>query len=373
MVQAAFFITSTGWGGLEMNTLKLAFSLRKRNYDISIYTIKSSKFYEKALESNMPVILINKPGRYFDISSAYRISSLLKKNGHNIIFLSHNRDIEIISLSKRLFYPGLKIIYQQHMQLSIKKKDIFHRIRYSNINYWISPLNYLKQQVIEKTTIPENKIKVIPLGVKTERFVNRKYTKEEARKKLNIETKELLIGTIGRIDPKKGQDFLIRALIELRKRNVNTELLIIGSATVNDETSNEYYNELKNFVKTNNLENICHFREHNEEVELFYNSIDIFALASQAETYGMVTIEAMLSGVPIIASNSAGSPEILNNGEYGSLYEVNDLNEFCNKLVSVINEQEITKAKTEAANKYVIKNYSLETEVNKIDELIINA
>ena len=109
-----------------MNTLKLALSLMKKDYDICIYTVRSSKFYEKALEIKIPVITINKPKRYLDLFSAYRISSLLKKNGHNIIFLCYNRDIEVIAQCKTLFYPGLKIIYLQHMQIGIKKKDIIH-------------------------------------------------------------------------------------------------------------------------------------------------------------------------------------------------------------------------------------------------------
>ena len=370
MSKVAFFITSTGWGGLEMNTLKLASSLIKLNHDVSLYTIKSTKIYENALKSNIPIIPINKPERYLDIINAFNIATLLKQNGHNIVFLFYNRDIALIALCKGLFYSNMRIIYQQHMQIGIKKKDIIHRIRYSYINYWISPLNFLKKQVLENTTISENKIRIIPLGLETERFANRKYSKSEARRILNIQTDKLLIGIIGRIEPKKGQDFLIKAIIELKNRNINAELLIFGSPTINDGISKDYYNKLKEIVKTSNLQNICHFRKHNSESELFYCSADIFALASHAETYGMVTIEAMLSGIPIIATNSAGTPEILFNGELGQLYELNNINDFCEKIIWSLNNPELLNSMIEKAKETAIEKYSVETEVKMIDELI---
>ena len=268
MTKVAFYITSTGWGGLEMNHLKLALALMRSGVEISIYTPISTKIYEKALERNLPVITIRKPKKHMDIRNAYRISSLLRKNNDNIVYLSDNKDIEIIALCKKLFYPDIKLIYQQQMQLGISKKDIIHRIRYQSINYWISPLNFLKQQVLEKTTIPEEKIRIIPLGVDTGRFGKRKYSKEEARNKSNIKTTGLLFGIIGRIEPKKGQDFLIRALIELRKRHIDAELLIFGSSTINDEKIKNYYKELKLLVKENDLENACHFMDHNPDLSV---------------------------------------------------------------------------------------------------------
>ena len=370
MTKIAFFITSKGWGGLEMNTLKLASSLIKLKYDVTLYTIDSSKIYAKALQSKIPMIIINQPKKYIDIRNAYNIGNLLKSNGHNIIFLFYNRDIEIIAQCKRLFYHKLIIVYEQHMQIGISKKDIIHRIRYSYIDYWISPLNFLKKQVIDKTTVPEKKIRVIPLGLDTKRFINRKYSKEEARKILKINTTGILIGTIGRIEEKKGQDFLVKAIIELRKRYIDTELLIFGSPTINDESSLDYFGKLREFVKSNEMENICHFIEHNEQSELFYCAADIFALASHSETYGMVTIEAMLSGIPIVATNSSGTPEILNNGEFGKLYQLNDIDDFCNKIVAILQNPDTTKSMIAKARSHAIEYYSVSTEVNLVNKLI---
>ena len=214
MKKCAFFITSTGWGGLEMNTNKLAQQFVKLNYFVLFIVAENTKLHEEAAAIFSSIKTIKYPKKYFDFKSAYRLSKILKQEKINNVLIINNRDIDLLSITKRFFLNNLKIIYQQQMQIGVNKKDIIHTTRYKNLQYWISPLPYLKKQVIEKTKFPAEKIKIIPLGIEVNKFVERTYTKEEALQKLNITTKAILIGIIGRIDRNKGQDFLIRALHE---------------------------------------------------------------------------------------------------------------------------------------------------------------
>ncbi len=369
-MKIAFLNTSTGWGGLEMSTLKLATKLSGLGYEITLISIADSTLLAKGRDGFSSVKLLTNHKKYFDIRNARIIARELKQIRIETILVFDNRDIDVITFAKKLFYPQLTIIYQQHMQIGIRKKDLIHTYKYKSIDYWISPLENLKKEVIERTNFPAERIRIIPLGLNEKRFLTRKYSQDEALQRLEIKQDAPLLGVIGRISRKKGQDMVIRALPELSRNGIEAEVLIFGSPTVNDPDCTKYFDELKKLVAENSLQNRVHFRGYSEDTELFYNAINIFVLPSQSETYGIVTIEAMLSGLPVIATNAGGTPEILGNGEYGLLYEYNHISSFCEKVNWVLNHAaevgEMTaKARSEAEHKY-----SADTEAAQIDRLI---
>ncbi len=369
-MKIGFLITSTGWGGLEMNTLKLAGKLQEIGYEITLITTAESTLLAKGKSGFADVMLLKNHKKYLDIRNAYIIAKKLKLQGIGTVLVFDNRDIDVISFAKKLFYQRLRIIYQQHMQIGISKKDFIHTFKYKSINYWITPLEKLKQEVLNRTNYPEERIRVIPIGLDEKRFLSRKYSKEEALLKLNITSKAPLIGVIGRISRKKGQDLLVRALPELKKRGIEAELLVFGSPTVNDADCSKYRDELNQLVTDNDLQQKVHFIGYSEETELFYNAIDIFALPSQSETYGMVTIEAILSAIPVIATDAGGTPEILGNGTFGLLYEFNDLFSFCEKVKWLLNNPVEVKEMTLKAQKEASGKYSHVKEAEQINLLI---
>ena len=363
-------ITSTGWGGLEMNILKIAKLLSKRNYNITLITKEESTIYTKGKDVFSDVVLLNNVKKYFDFKSAIKISNALKQRDIKTILVFDNKDIDVIAWAKKLFFNNLNIIYQQQMQIGINKKDFLHTIRYKTIDVWISPLEYLKEEIKHRTNYPVERVEIIPLCTDINKFTNRKYTKEQALKKLNITLKLPLVGIIGRISEKKGQKFLVESLIKLRKENINFELLIFGSPTVNDTESQEYYKQLLKLVKDNDLENIVHLVEYREDVSLFYNAVDLFILASHSETFGMVTIEAMLSNIPILGTKSGGTSDILEYGKLGALYEYENYDEFKEKIIWFLsNTDEAIKIAKQAQN-IAITKYDSKVEVDGFDRII---
>ena len=368
--KVGFIITSPSWGGLEINVLKLARLLVERHWEVLLFLIKGSMI---ALEANMvfkQIYYIEKHKKYFDIPEALKFSRLLKKHEINTLLAFDNRDLDFVYFTK-LFCPNrLNVIYQQQMQIGVNKKDFIHTLRFSAIDHWIAPLELLKNEVINKTKLNPDKIKVIPLSTDVNKFVHPLYTKTEARNKLQLKHSAFIIGIIGRIDPKKGQLFLIKAVHLLREKNQNIELLIVGEPTVGEVESKRYMAELKKYVSQHQLSEFIQFRHFTKDVSLFYNAIDLFVLASEGETFGMVTIEAMLSGVPIIATNTVGTPEILNNGELGHLYKPNDIAGFCDSIKSVLSNPNKAKEMAKNAQKKAIEEYSQDTECKRIEELL---
>lgn len=369
----ALIITSTGWGGLEMNVLKLVGWLSD-NYSISLITRQQSTIYEKGRDAFSDTLLLDRHKKYFDFKSARRIADYLKEQNIPLVIVCDNKDIDVISWVKRIYMRSLKVIYHQQMQIGISKKDPLHTFRFRAIDCWISPLNYLKEEVGRCTGFPTSRVEVIPLCLEVDRFLEKKYSKEQAREKLGIPVRKdglqkPLLGIIGRIDPKKGQLFLVKAIPELRRRGVEVEVLVFGSATVNEEKSRQYEREIQEFVASNQLEEVVHFVPHRPDVELFYQAIDVFVLGSHSETFGMVTIEAMLSELPIVATESGGTSEILENGRLGWLYPFENQKVFCDQLSKMLSNIQLAKEKAELARQTATASYNHKVEVNGFNQV----
>ena len=365
MHKIGFYCSSLSWGGLEINFTLYALELIKRGYCIKIYCVKNSPIANKLIENKTAVTFINRNKKYFDFINAYRVYKLFKKDGINLLWIRAPRDIIIAGLVKTFAGNKIKIIYQQGMQISMKKKDIFHTIRFSKIDAWITPLNYLANQIKELTRFDPEKIHIIPLAVNNNSD-KPKHTSFKSKELLNIPQDKFVLGILGRIDPLKSQLFLIKALEDIRRKNPNIILLIVGDAS---KEHNEYMKLLKKTAEFLNLSDSVFFRPFNEDVDVFYKSIDLFTLASKNETFGMVTIEAMTNNVPIIATNSSGTPEILENGNLGFLYEPGDINDFCNKANWIINNYDKAKelsltARNAAINKY--NEFKIYSEIERL-------
>ena len=365
-----FFISSDGWGGLEMNVLKLQKWLLSEGYLITLYCCKGTKIHQFAVKDQLPFYLIDKPRKKLDFLHAFRFSQLFRKQQMGLVFIFQNYDLDVLSWCKYLFYPQLVLLYQQHMQIGIDKKDFIHTFRYKALSKWISPLHWLKEEVALRTRYPIDLVEVIPLGLDTQIYLQAKGTKTEALHSLGLSPQAPLLGIMGRISPKKGQDFVIRAIEKLNQEGLPVELLIVGSATVNDPLCQAYDQEIRAYVQNKDLHTKVHFIGHMDDPLKFYQAIDVFVMASHGETYGMVTIEAMLSGLPVAGTFSGGTPEILDQGNLGYLFEYENMDSFCDAIRHILKNPHESSKKAKLAQSIAAQKYSKQHEVQKICQLI---
>ncbi len=172
----AFLITSTGWGGLEMNTLKLASLLKEKGFEITLFTREESTIYHKGRDVFSDVVLVEKNRKYFDFKSASKIGKELNFRSIHRLLVVDNKDLDVAAWCKKRYYKELKIVYQQHMQIGISKKDWLHTFRFKSIDVWVSPLPFLRKEIALRTKFPLSRVKILPIGVNTQPFEERKNT-----------------------------------------------------------------------------------------------------------------------------------------------------------------------------------------------------
>ena len=160
----------------------------------------------------------------------------------------------------------------------------------------------------------QDKVTVIPLGVDMERF--RPAARADARRRLGLSQDERIVLFVGRLEPLKGVDILIGAASMLDS-DVDCSVLIVGG----DETTQAQVAQLRGLASALGVGERVAFvgAVDHDLLPLYYNAADICVVPSHYESFGLVAVEAMASGVPVVASRVGGLTGTVKDGETGYL------------------------------------------------------
>jgi len=364
----AIYCSSGSWGGLEMNTARLARWLFERGQPVTLFCLKGTPMANQASTCKIPIHYIRRNKRYLDFRGAFWFSRHLACNNISSLILVDNRDLDFGGLVKLFSCQKIRLIYQQHMRLGITKKDLIHTLRFRQLDAWITLLPYMKEEILSKTRFPENRIHLIPLGLDVASLISSLPSRQTARKQLDLPVERFIIGILGRLDPQKGQHLVIQALYNLRQKGITCSLLVMGETTLNEGIA--YTEQLHKMISGLGLRNDVFFRGYQDDIAVFYAAIDLFALGSFEETYGMVSIEAMLCGVPVVGSRAGGTTELLGNGTYGWLYTPKDPSDMATVIHRAIGDREILGRLTAHAREHASSVYSHHEECSRIEHLL---
>ena len=159
--------------------------------------------------------------------------------------------------------------------------------------------------------VSPHKVKVISPGVDIHLFTPT--SKVSARRKLGVMDKNLVL-YVGRIEPLKGLDILIDAISKL-ELSTDTMLMIVGG----DLQGDSEISRLKNLSQKLGIQDSVIFSGSvpQSELPLYYNAADVFVLPSYYESFGLVALEAMACGIPVVASRVGGPKTFIKSGENG--------------------------------------------------------
>jgi len=329
----AYLCSSTSWGGLEMNHLRNASWMLERGHSVAIICIKGSPVDVNAASFNLPIIYIAKHKKYYDFKQGKALFRLLKEHSFTHLLIRSTLDMSITAYVKRKFKDKLHTSYFMEMQLGVKKTNLMHTLRFKYIDLWSCPLKWLKEQVIELTHY-KNKLIVTPSGMDLSQF-NNLPSAEASRALLDLPTNTFLFGLIGRFDFQKGQLLLLEAM-KLTNRS-DYGVVLLGDPTVDE--ADQIMEKINTAVYDEGLKDRVFLRSFRKDAETFYNAVDWLVMATKAETFGMVTIESLACGTPVLGSNAGGTPEILENKRGGELFTSLDARDLALRIDSILDNQ----------------------------------
>lgn len=316
MQRIGYLCGSESWGGLEMNQWRNARWMRDRGHEVTVFGRLGSQLQQYCEQDNLRFVVIQSHKKYYDFSAGRTLSRLLKTYNIQHLIIRDVRDMSVSALAKYWGKHPFQLHYFMEMQLGVSKKNLLHTLRFRQLDTWSCPLHWLAEQVKTLTRMPQDRIVVIPSGLERAPLLQAP-DKTASRKLLELPENGILIGLAGRFDPQKGQLLLLEAIQQLHRNDVG--IVLLGAPTHGE--GEQYHASMLKLIAAAGLEDRVFVRPFRNDIGVFYKAIDAFVMASKAETFGMVTIESMACGTPVIGSNAGGTPELLQFGKLGYLFE----------------------------------------------------
>ncbi|MBN1230919.1 MAG: glycosyltransferase [Anaerolineales bacterium] len=227
--------------------------------------------------------------------------------------------------------------------------------------------------------VDERKIKIIPPGVDTCHFYP--IPKDEARDYIGSQNKKCMILFVGRIEPLKGIDTLIRAIALMRDNGdiINGDIclaIIGGDASACENKMSAEMARLRKLREELGLEDMVTFlgKRDQEQLPYYYSAANIVVVPSQYESFGMVALEAMACGTPVVASEVGGLAYLVKDGVTGFHVPNRDPEALAEKLGILICDPELREKLGHQAYEYA-RDYSWQyvaRNVNKVYQSIID-
>lgn len=351
----------------NMQEIGLAKSLIKAGHecDIVYYNGNDESKEEYIITNDIKIKIFWIKGRDFIGNALYerKIDNIIRN--YDIVQTSEYYQIQNIKLYKIL--KNKLVIYHGPYY---NKIDIKLRIKMFLFDTYVNIFNrkYKNIKIITKSKLAELFLKgkeyknVTTIGVgldndkieKTEIISNL----EEIEKIKTFKGNGKLIGYIGQLEKRRNIDFIINTFNKVNKENKNAKLLIIGKG------KQEYEKMCIDLIKKNNLEDkIIIIKQINQDsIKEIYKLMDIFLLATSYEIYGMVLLEAMFYGVPVITTYNGGSSTIIENNKNGYILDL-DEKMWTNKILGILTEKE--KIDSNDISNQIKNNYTWDCLVKK--------
>jgi L-malate glycosyltransferase len=225
-----------------------------------------------------------------------------------IITTLHGTDITLV---------GQERSFQEITRFSIRRSDGITAVS-----------EYLRRETVDKFQIPAEDIEVIPNFVDPRRYDRSRYP---CRKQALLENGEKLVMHISNFRPVKRIRDVVQIFARIQE-SVPSRLAFVGDGPDRPEAADE--------VQRLGLQERVLFLGKQDSVAELLACADLFLLPSQSESFGLVALEAMASGVPVIATRTGGIPEVVQDGEVGYLAEVGAVEEMAAAGIALLRDTE---------------------------------
>lgn len=359
-----FSCLSKSWGGMEMVTINSIRQLQERGISVELICTAWSRIHIEANNLGMIIYPVNASG-YIHPFLTLKIVSIFKKGNYNLIHTHASKDLWLLVPALKLGQFETPLILTKHVGSFIDKRDLIHNWLYNRVNCALAISKIIKQNLIETTSLNNEKIILHYTGVDIKVFDPEIVDSKKVREEFEVNYNEILIGMIARYSPGKGHELFLEAARELSKKYNNLKFIIVGEASRGED---EYENTIKKLAIEYNLNNVI-FAGFRDDVPETLSAMDIFVFPSQAEAFGVALVEAMAMAKPSVCTNADGVLDITIDSKTGYLFRQNDVNDMISKIESLINSKEIRTNIGLTARERVLRFFNSEIQIDKLIDI----
>lgn len=312
--------TSESFSGLEQYVLDLVDWQNRNNLNVTLFCREGTELQKHAQERDIRVWKIpqaSSPGprlwyqmyrRWNDFKHATLHMHAGGEPKYHLPWLSN---------------AHVRSILHYHIWIDHKKRDPLHRLLFSQIDEVWTSSESARHNLSNLLPVDYEKIRVVQYGRQAKTLSNgpKSQWRKSGRDRLAIPSDAILGVCIARIEPIKGISELFDAFIEIALDRPKAHLAIVGNASPNNQEAKNFERDLREHHKNlpDNLRTRLHLPGYLNQPEEILCAADFYVLPSYEESMSLAMLDALILGLPIIGTQSGGTPSVVRPGETGIL------------------------------------------------------
>jgi glycosyltransferase involved in cell wall biosynthesis len=338
----------TAWRGGQNQALLILKGLRARGQGAELVAAKGSALAERATDGGIRVHFVSRG--LFRLPAAQRIRALVESGRFDVVHANEAHAVSAVWLSRA--HGRIPFVISRRVGYPLTRGRMA-RARYEAAARIVANSKWVAEQAASSGA-PKDMLAVVYEGVE----IPPRFTVEQrqaARARWGIVKGEPLLGCVGVFSEDKGQEWLIRALAELRKELPGTKLLLAGEGPCRSK--------LEVLARELGVGEAVLFPGFVKDVETVYAALDIFLLPSFFEALNNSLLAAMSYEIPSIAFNRGALGEIIEHEKSGVLVSGPNVAEICGAIREILRDADFAKRLGQEGRKRVEANFSAERMV----------
>jgi glycosyltransferase involved in cell wall biosynthesis len=212
----------------------------------------------------------------------------------------------------------------------------------------------------------KHRISAILNGIEMEKFKVVEGVRNVTRETLRLQESDFVVGVVGMLTPRKGQLAVVENFPRVLEQVPNAKLLIIGAAVFNRDE--KYADRLKRTATELGISDREQFLGSRDDIPALMQSLDLLVVNSSVEPFGLVLLEAMACGTPVLAAISGGIPELIQHSRNGWLIEYGDSRALSDSIIHLSQSLETRQQIAERGRRLVLETFSSSRYLNQLEQ-----
>ena len=350
-------------GGGERHLVDLTKSLAARGHSVYVALIPNSPLISELSVLPTNQILEVPLRNALDLSSAMYLARFAREHAMDIIHAHVARDYPLTAFASARA-GNIPYVLTRHVLFPLKSVQRLILRRASRV---VAVSRAVAASLHEQQVFEADKIVTIPNGINIERFGETAGPRTRPLDQVKDVTK-LLVGMVGHLAPIKGQEDFVRAAAIVAAERTDVDFIIAGE---DKARSGEHRAAIESLIAQFKLNARIQLLGWLNDVRGLLGSLDLFVSPSRSEPFGLVIVEAMASGVPVVATMSEGANEIIEDGVTGRLVPLEDPDALAKAIKDLLADPaERQRLSVNALD--VVQRYSLERMVDATERLYLD-
>ncbi|MFQ5706550.1 MAG: glycosyltransferase [bacterium] len=348
-------------GGAETKLLELISQMDRSRFKTTVCSLGMGDRIREAVEKlNVNYVGLQRKSR-IDLSLVFKVAKLIRREKIDVVMTTLFYADVVGALAGSLGHAKAVFSWEtiSAPEWLLKRRLWAYRFAMRYCDTVVSVSDATAKWLIEKRGLRPDKVVVIPYGVNLDLF--RQGKNNSLKNELQIPLEAPVVGVVARLHPQKGHRYLIEAAGKIVEQLPETRFVLVGDG--------ELRGELEALVQAKKLDKHFLFLGFRNDVKELMRTFDIFVLPSLYEGLPNVILEAMATGLPVVATAVDGSPELVVNEQTGYLIPPRDPEQIAEKVLNLFSDQERRQAFGKRSRERVEKHFSLDLQVQNFQNL----